>query len=122
MFEIRLETDFAAAHRLREYDGDCERLHGHNWRVRVMLEADRLNALGMAIDFRDAKAILAEVLEDFDHSFLNDLEPFRETNPTTENIAQTIAERMAPRLPDGVRMGSVTAWESARCSATYRPH
>jgi len=121
MYELELETEFAAAHRLREYEGDCERLHGHNWRVRLTLQAERLNALGMVADFREVKDLLGDVLDEFDHAYLNDLERFREINPTTENIARCICEELRPRLPEGVRVAAVTAWESPRCSATYRP-
>jgi len=121
MYEISLDADFAAAHCLRGYQGDCERLHGHNWRVRVTVEGARLDGLGMVMDFRDLKAALSGVLKEFDHVFLNDLERFREVNPTTENLARIIAEEIAARLPDGVRVAAVTAWESPRCRATYRP-
>ena len=121
MYEISIETEFAAAHRLRGYDGDCENLHGHNWRIRLALEGEALGRLGMLVDFREVKAVLSEVLDDFDHAFLNDLERFREVNPTTENIARTVAEEVMTRLPEGVRVAAVTAWESPRCSATYRP-
>lgn len=121
VYELNLETEFAAAHRLREYDGDCENLHGHNWRVRLTLASERLTKLGMVVDFRDVKQILGDVLDEFDHAYLNDLDRFRETNPTTENIARCICEELQPRLPDGVRVAAVTAWESPRCSATYRP-
>lgn len=121
MYEINLDADFAAAHRLRGYEGDCERLHGHNWRVRVTLESADLGPLGMVVDFREVKAVLADVLGEFDHAFLNDLDRFQTVNPTTENIARAICEDIAPRMPSGVRVAAVTAWESARYSATYRP-
>jgi len=121
MYEISVETEFSAAHRLREYDGDCENLHGHNWKVRVTLQADALNRLGMLMDFREIKSLVADVLDEYDHAFLNDLERFQKVNPTTENIARCVAEEMGGRLPEGIRVAAVTAWESARSSATYRP-
>ena len=121
MFELIIKTEFAAAHRLRGYKGACENLHGHNWKVDVVLQSERLNDLGMVADFKDVKAALAEILDKFDHTFLNDVEPFKETNPTTENIAQAICEELGERLPEGVTVRSVTSWESDRCGATYVP-
>jgi len=121
MFELTVRAEFAAAHRLRGYEGACEKLHGHNWKVDVVLASDRLDDLGMVADFKQVKAALKKVQDRFDHQFLNDVEPFTEVNPTTENIARAIAERLAPELPEGVRVKSVTSWESDRCGATYLP-
>ena len=121
VFELTIRTEFAAAHRLREYEGACENLHGHNWKIDVVLQADRLNRLGMVVDFKEVNAHLNEVLGELDHAFLNDLERFKNTNPTTENIAKSICEELAGRLPQGVRVKTVTSWESDRCGATYVP-
>lgn len=121
MYELVVEAGFAAAHRLREYDGECERLHGHNWRVQVTLLADRLDRLGMVMDFRKAKSLIREILAEFDHVYLNDLDRFQTQNPTTENVSRILYEELSRRLPDHVRVGRVTAWESDRCGATYRP-
>lgn len=121
MFELVIKTEFAAAHRLREYEGACENLHGHNWKIDVVLQADRLNGLGMVVDFKEVKAHLDEILDELDHAFLNDLERFKKVNPTTENIAKSICEELGRRLPEDVRVKSVTSWESDRCGATYVP-
>ncbi|MCX5647642.1 MAG: 6-carboxytetrahydropterin synthase QueD [Planctomycetota bacterium] len=120
-YELFIQADFSAAHNLREYKGKCERLHGHNWRVDLRLAGDRLNAEGLLLDFTEAKRILGEVLERFDHRYLNEVEPFDRLQPSSENIARTIAEAVAERFPAGVRVVSVTAWESDRCAATYSP-
>ena len=119
MFELTVQTAFAAAHRLREYKGACENLHGHNYKVDVTLRAGELNGLGMLMDFKEIKALLGEVVDRFDHTFLNDVEPFSEINPTAENIAKHIAESLAGRMPEPVAVKSVTVWESDRCAATY---
>ena len=121
MYELRVESSFAAAHSLRGYGGNCERLHGHNWKVEVRLAADRLNPVGLAVDFRQVKELLKGVLATLDHEHLNDLEPFRKENPSTERLAQYIFEGLAATLPAGVRLTEVTAWESPDCAATYRP-
>jgi len=120
-YELFIQADFSAAHNLREYKGKCERLHGHNWRVDLRLAGDRLGAEGLLLDFTEAKRILGEVLERFDHRYLNEIEPFDRLQPSSENIARTIAEAVAERFPAGVRVASVTAWESDRCAATYSP-
>lgn len=120
MYELHVESDFAAAHCLRGYQGKCERLHGHNWRVQVVLRSEALNALGMVMDFKDARAALGEVLERFDHRHLNETAPYDRINPTTENLARGIAEEVGGRLPEGVKVKSVTVWESERCGATWR--
>ena len=121
MFEVIVQSEFAAAHQLREYGGQCERLHGHNWRVEVRVAAGAVNDLGLAIDFREVKRRLAAVLDELDHQFLNDLEAFRGRNPSSEHIAQAIYDGLARQLPAGVRLTSVTAWESDRCGVTYSP-
>ena len=118
-YELAIQAQFAAAHRLREYDGNCERLHGHNWKVDVVLQGQVLNGLGMLLDFREAKRLIEEVLGPFDHQCLNDLEPFRDQNPTTENIARTVYEMLSARLPEGISVAKITAWESDHCGATY---
>ena len=119
LYELLIETDFAAAHRLRDYQGNCERLHGHNWKVAVALRGRELDRLGLLLDFREARRLLAEVIGPFDHQCLNDLDAFRDQNPTTENIARTIFEGLSARLPAGVEVARVTAWESANCGASY---
>jgi 6-pyruvoyltetrahydropterin/6-carboxytetrahydropterin synthase len=120
-YELFVQTEFSAAHNLREYRGKCERLHGHNWRVDLRLAGDTLNAEGMLLDFVEAKRILGEVLDPFDHAYLNELAPFDRLNPSSENLARVIAEGVAARLPSHVRVAAVTTWESERCGATYRP-
>ena len=118
-YELHIRTGFAAAHRLREYDGNCERLHGHNWQVDVILTAQALGPLGMALDFRDAKRRVAQVLDGFDHCYLNDLEPFRDQNPTTEHLARILYEALTETMPDGIAVAKVTAWESPDCGASF---
>ena len=119
IYELVIRTQFAAAHRLREYAGNCERLHGHNWKVDVVLQAEGLDRLGMVIDFREAKRRIDAILGRLDHQYLNDVEPFGELNPTTENIARTLFDALAAQLPAGVAIAKVTVWESDLCGASY---
>ena len=120
MYILEIEDDFAAAHRLRGYHGKCENLHGHNWRVRVGVRGAELPESGMLIDFGELKKIVKEVLATLDHRFLNETGPFVADNPTSERIARYIYEEVAARLPAGVRMHQVVAWESEKARATYR--
>lgn len=120
MYELSVESSFSAAHNLREYRGKCENLHGHNWKVRVLVASEELNALGMVCDFVELKRYLADVLELVDHKYLNEQRPFDVENPTTENLARWITEQIAAKLPSSVSVSAVTVWESERCSATYR--
>ena len=119
MFELVVETDFAAAHFLREYEGKCETLHGHNWRVEVRLRAAELGRLGMVMDFGDVKELTGAIMEDLDHGCLNELGAFKDVNPTTENIAKYIYQRLSEALPSCVRVSRVTAWETDHCGAAY---
>ncbi|MFO7957572.1 MAG: 6-carboxytetrahydropterin synthase QueD [Candidatus Brocadiia bacterium] len=121
MYELTIEGDFAAAHNLREYQGECENLHGHNWRVQVQVAANELDRMGMVVDFRDLKAALKEVLSRLDHKYLNEVPPFDRWNPTTENLCRFVAENLAPKLPENVSVRHVRCWESERCSACYTP-
>ncbi len=119
MYELTIESEFSAAHRLREYDGACENLHGHNWRVELVVAGETLGPLGMLIDFRDLKGLLHEILGRYDHTYLNELPDFKAKNPTTENIARDVFEQCAKRVPQGIRVRRVTVWESAKAGASY---
>ena len=120
MFELMVETHFASAHQLRGYQGDCERLHGHNWKVQVYVLAEKLNELDIGIDFHALKEMTKEVLAPLDHSFLNEIFPFTEKNPSSENIAKWIYDSLKKKINDeDIHLSGVTVWESETASATY---
>ncbi len=120
MYELKIITDFAAAHRLNNFNGKCESLHGHNWKVEVFLKGDRLNEAGLVEDFGVIKAKTREVLAEFDHQYLNDLPAFREQNPSSENLARYTYERLSAVLNNGsVRVCRVSVWESDTSCASY---
>jgi 6-pyruvoyltetrahydropterin/6-carboxytetrahydropterin synthase len=122
MYEISVEQDFDAAHALRGYQGKCESLHGHRFRVAVTIRAAMLNDIGLAYDFTVLKKLLGEVLGRFDHTSLNDVAPFDEINPSSENIASTVYREMKSRLADApVTLTRVEVWESPTSRAEYRP-
>ena len=119
MYELTVRTHFSAAHKLRGYSGKCESLHGHNWELEVTVASDRLGPLGMVIDFAELKRAIGEVTDGLDHKYLNELEAFRQSNPTTELISRYVADGLPEKLPDGVRLIRVTCWETGACGATY---
>ena len=120
MYELMIETGFASAHQLRGYKGKCENIHGHNWKVQVYVTTDRLNEIDIAIDFHDLKRITIEVVGQLDHTCLNDIFPFTEKNPSSENISRWIFDSLRKRLADyKVNISAVTVWESETASATY---
>lgn len=120
MYELSITGHFAAAHQVLEYEGRCENLHGHNWKVEAVVHADELDKLDMVVDFRELKKRLAATLDQLDHQFLNDLPMFAETNPTSERIAEWIFEDLSGRLQNvACRLKRVTVWESETSSASY---
>lgn len=120
MFELTVEVEFAAAHQLRGYKGKCENMHGHNWKVQINVTAERLNDIDIAIDFHDLKKTAKEVVSPLDHAFLNDIFPFTEKNPSSENVAKWIYDTMGKRInDDNLRVSAVTVWESDTASASY---
>ena len=120
MYDLMIESQFSSAHQLRGYKGKCENLHGHNWRVQVTVSSDKLDDIGIVIDFHELKKITGEVLSSLDHSFLNEVFPFTEINPSSENIAKWIYESIKKKLDqDQCTVSSVTVWENETASATY---
>jgi len=120
MYELKIEDAFAAAHNLRAYQGQCEALHGHNWKVEVVVRADRLDELGLAVDFKELKEATTAVLDELDHTYLNELPAFREQNPSSELIAKYIFEQLQEKVSrEGLWVHRVTAWESDNACASY---
>jgi len=119
-YTLKVVTDFAAAHSLRNYSGNCERLHGHNWKVEVEVTARELDEVGMGMDFKTIKRATKDFLDELDHYNLNDVPPFDRINPTAENIAAYIYRRLAERLNAGrVWVSAVTIWETERACVRY---
>jgi 6-pyruvoyltetrahydropterin/6-carboxytetrahydropterin synthase len=120
MYEISVHSHFSGAHRLRYLQGKCEELHGHNWKVEVSVVSNRVGKDGLVIDFGILKQKVGKVLKPLDHTYLNDLRYFLGTEPSSENIAKYIFDRMKTELKGhSVTLKRVTAWESETSSATY---
>ena len=122
MYELDITREFSAAHMLKGYDGLCSNLHGHNWTVQVFIRADRLDDIGIAADFTVIKRVLTEILAQFDHKYLNELPEFQDINPTSENIARILFEKLAHAVAKpGIKLDRVRVCESPTSGATYRP-
>lgn len=119
-WQLTVRSEFCAAHALRHYKGKCEHLHGHNYGVKVTVEGCTLSEdTELLMDFGDLKRLLKTVLEELDHKHLNEVPPFDVSNPSSENLARYIWQRMAPSLPDTVHLQGVTVAEKGIQSATY---
>jgi 6-pyruvoyltetrahydropterin/6-carboxytetrahydropterin synthase len=122
VFTVFKDYAIAAAHSIRGHTGGCENLHGHNYRVRVHVGAERLDALGMVVDFADLKAVLGEVLGPFDHRVINDVPPFDRINTTAERLAEHVYGEVARRLDDErLRVLKVEVWENDTSCASFEP-
>jgi 6-pyruvoyltetrahydropterin/6-carboxytetrahydropterin synthase len=120
MFELKVVTNFAAAHQLKMVAKKCENLHGHNWKVEVCVAGETLNDAGVLVDFGEIKKHLSKVIAMLDHKFLNELEFFRDGNPSSENIAMYIAKTLRAAInDDSIKVTRITTWESEDSCATY---
>ena len=120
MFDVEIRRTFSAAHQLKGYDGDCRNLHGHDYSVVVNVRAEKLNSIGIALDFKLLKAALDEILAGYDHHNLSELPEFQAVNPTSEILAQTIYRAMSAKLDGGgVKVAWVRIGESENSAVTY---
>jgi 6-pyruvoyltetrahydropterin/6-carboxytetrahydropterin synthase len=120
MYEVSITTRFSAAHQLREFQGGCERLHGHNWKVQVTVGSATVDSTGLVMDFRELKRQTAKIIDILDHNFLNDLEPFQANNPSSENIARYVFDALSTLINnDRLTVRSVKTWESEDSCACY---
>ena len=120
MYELRIISQFAAAHQLSGFEGGCENLHGHNWKIEVTVTGMELGKDGLLIDFKLIKEATKRALDELDHKFLNELDAFRSLNPSSENIARHVFESISRSLnSQEARVSKVTAWESDNACASY---
>ena len=119
MYELAVRRKFSAAHQLRGYQGKCEALHGHTYQVEVRVRAEKLDHLGLAVDFTELKRLIDDRLERYDHHLLNEVPPYDQINPSAENMARVIYEALQKDLPAGVSLWRVAVWESEDASASY---
>ena len=120
LFEVKIIRSFGAAHNLKDFRGKCENLHGHNWKIEVVLRGKSLEANGILVDFGEVKAATKEAVEEVDHKYLNELPFFSQNNPSSENIARFLFKKLSVKLnTENIWLHSVSAWESDDACATY---
>lgn len=119
-YQLKVITEFASAHTLRDYPGACSRMHGHNWKVELEATATALDEVGMGVDFKKMKNVAREVGDRLDHRYLNELEPFTDINPTAENIAAYLYREISAQLnSETIKVSAVTLWETERACVRY---
>jgi 6-pyruvoyltetrahydropterin/6-carboxytetrahydropterin synthase len=119
-YTLKILADFASAHTLRDYPGDCSRMHGHNWKIEVEVTATALNEHGMGMDFKTIKTATRKLAKTLDHRYLNDIPPFDTVNPTAENIAQYFYQSLSKTLNiETAKISGVTLWETDRACVRY---
>lgn len=123
MFELKISSGFSSAHALRGYNGKCENIHGHNWQVELIVSSEKLNDTGLAIDFKILKKYLNEIMEALDHKFINEIEFFKEANPSAENIAMYIYEEFEKKIElikcRNIIVKKVNVYETASSMASF---
>ena len=120
MYTIKKVIYFSAAHFLRNYKGKCESLHGHNWKVEVVVSKSKLDDAGMVMDFGDLKSLTVGVLNNLDHKNLNDIEYFKKYNPSSENIAKYIFDELKSSITErGCQLEEIKVWETESSCAVY---
>jgi 6-pyruvoyltetrahydropterin/6-carboxytetrahydropterin synthase len=122
MYEIIVELEFDAAHFLRGYQGKCESLHGHRYKIIAALKRKELDDIGLAYDFTLLKQQLGEILSKYDHTCLNEIPPFNRINPSAENIASTVYKKLKGKMgKEPVTLASIEVWESPTSRVIYKP-
>ncbi|HUM99446.1 MAG: 6-carboxytetrahydropterin synthase QueD [Halothiobacillus sp. 20-53-49] len=120
-FALSVTVDFAAAHRLLGYEGNCARLHGHNWKIIVEVTGQKLDSVGMVVDFKTMKKAARDAAKKLDHQFLNEIAPFDQINPTAEHIAVWFFVELSGVLNQpNARISAITVWENEYSAVTYR--
>jgi len=120
MFKLIVKKEFSSAHILNGHPGDCKRMHGHNWTVEAKVEGNKINKIGMVIDFKDVKNKLGEIISRLDHRYLNDVEPFKENNPTAENISKYIYKELSKNInTDNIKVSEIKLWETSNSAVIY---
>ena len=120
MYIIAVDSHFASSHQIVGYDGKCSNMHGHTWKIKVEVKADQVDKIGICFDFKSLKELINTIVDDLDHQNLNSLEPFKDKNPTAENIACYLYQTIKEKLPEKIEIYQVTVWESEKYSVIYR--
>tara|TARA_Y100000996_G_scaffold257348_1_gene202553 strand:+ start:264 stop:632 length:369 start_codon:yes stop_codon:yes gene_type:complete len=121
MYTLTTMVEFSSAHTLVGHSGPCKKMHGHNWKVEVEITGDKLDKIGMVVDFKEIRKATNLVVDELDHEFLNNLEPFSEDNPTAENIARYIFTKLSEEFSNkNVKVNSIKLWETDKSAVSYK--
>ena len=121
MYTLTTMVEFSSAHTLVGHSGPCKKMHGHNWRVEVEITGEKLDKIGMVVDFKEIRKSTNLVVDELDHEFLNNLEPFSEDNPTAENIARYIFTKLSEEFSNkNVKVNSIKLWETDKSAVSYK--
>ena len=121
MYTLTTMVEFSSAHTLVGHSGPCKKMHGHNWKVEVEITGDKLDKIGMVVDFKEIRKATNLVVDELDHEFLNNLEPFSEDNPTAENIARFIFTKLSEEFSNkNVKVNSIKLWETDKSAVSYK--
>lgn len=120
MYYLSIDTMLSAAHFLRGYDGNCSKIHGHNWKIRITVKTDQLNDIGIGLDFNEIKELSWQIFKSYDHLCINDVPPFDKINPTAENLARHFYEQIDKLLPAHVKMHKISLWETENFLVEYK--
>ena len=121
MYTLTTMVEFSSAHTLVGHSGPCKKMHGHNWKVEVEITGEKLDKIGMVVDFKEIRKATNLVVDELDHEFLNNLEPFSEDNPTAENIARYIFSKLSEEFSNkNVKVNSIKLWETDKSAVSYK--
>ena len=121
MYTLTTMVEFSSAHTLVGHSGPCKKMHGHNWKVEVEITGDKLDKIGMVVDFKEIRKATNLVVDELDHEFLNNLEPFSVDNPTAENIARYIFTKLSEEFSNkNVKVNSIKLWETDKSAVSYK--
>ncbi len=120
MYSLLIKTHFDAAHYLKDYPGECANLHGHTWKVEVLVEGEELNEIDLLYDFKDLKQATEKVIQKFDHKYINEIKPFDRMSPTGENLSRFIHQELGKLLPEQITLKEVRIWESDSACLIYQ--
>ena len=121
MYTLTTMVEFSSAHTLVGHSGPCKKMHGHNWKVEVEITGEKLDKIGMVVDFKEIRKATNLVVDELDHEFLNNLEPFSEDNPTAENIARYIFTKLSEEFSNkNVKVNSIKLWETDKSAVSYK--
>lgn len=120
MYIIAVDSHFASSHQIVGYDGKCSNMHGHTWKIKAEVSTSKVNEIGICFDFKSLKELINTIVDDLDHQNLNQLEPFKDKNPTAENISYYLYHAIKNKLPENIKMHQITVWESEKYSVIYK--